>query len=471
MRTEISFVHCHGNMRVVRSIDALEELLSECRTKHIPLEDIDLSYLDLHNINMGGVQIQNVIFNAFDVKHAEPKLIFNVNFKGSELLGVSFAHCKFIRCNFDVYEPKFVEEQNGFSVSPENNRAKITRIENADFFLCEFDLCRFRNTSLKVVDFRYSSFVDCSLGGCCVEYGDFYMAAFKGTTNFVGSKFVRCSITNAVFENNPLRFSSIKGLLQEFYEDYSNLIIGNSAWHKKNPCGDFSRLNKNKDEFKCKAFIRNEASAVYAQLSGYYAGKGFFRDSNKAYGRAKINEAWGNFYSIIGSLMPALNKLKCVYYILKPVFCILVFIVDMLKFILQHLGFLLKKVLETNIVKSVLSLFGFGFSWMFGFGYKIRAVFLWLAVIVSVYMFFLHHKAKEAALSCKVEDTVLPDEIEKPLTWKTELAYSLNNMIGPFEKFTDILKDDLAACLQTTSGILLIGFLGFVLANRIRNNY
>lgn len=439
MQTSISFVHCLEKMRVVRSIDALEELLSECRTKHIPLKNIDLSYLDLRNINMGGVQIQNVIFNAFDVKRPEPKLIFNVNFKGSELVDVSFAHCKFVRCNFDVYDSLFAKEQ----VNIKDGCTKTTRIENADFFLCEFCLCRFRDTCLKVVDFRYSSFVDCSLGGCCVEYGDFYMAAFKGTTNFVNSKFVRCSITNVVFENNPLRFSSIKGLVQEYYDDYSSIIIGNSTWYKKNPCGGFSYLNEAEDKnnvVKSKAFIRNEASAVYAQLSGFYAGKGFYRDSNKAYGRAKINEAWGNFYSIADSCKSALGRW----------------------FGMENLS--LKKVMEEvrRVMKSVLFLLGFGFSWMFGFGYKIRAVFLWLAVIVLVYMSFLHHKVAESLLSCKVE---------KPLTWKTELAYSLNNMIGPFEKFTDILKDDLAACLQTTSGILLIGFLGFVLANRIRNNY
>lgn len=443
MQTSISFVHCPEKMRVVRSVDALEELLSECRTKHIPLKNIDLSYLDLRNIDMGGVQIQNVIFNVFDVKRPEPKLIFNVNFKGSELLDVSFAHCKLTRCNFDVCKPALTAKQQDSSVSSEDNRVKITKIENVDFFLCEFNLCRFRDTCLKVVDFRYSSFMDCSLGGCCVEYGDFYMAAFKGTTNFVNSKFVRCSITNAVFENNPLRISSIKGLVQEYYDDYSNIIIGNSTWHKKNPCGGFSCLNEAEDKnnaVKSKAFIRNEASAVYAQLSGFYAGKGFYRDSNKAYGRAKINEAWGNFYSIADSCKSAFGGWSG----------------------MENCP--LKKGMEEirRVMKSVLLLLGFGFSWMFGFGYKIRAVFLWLAVIVLVYMSFLHHKVAESLLSCKVE---------KPLTWKTELAYSLNNMIGPFEKFTDILKDDLAACLQTTSGILLIGFLGFVLANRIRNNY
>lgn len=438
MKTKISFVDTSQKIKKVKIVCELERLLSECRSNNIPLKNLDLSGLDIENIDMGGVKIQNVIFNAFDVKRSEPKLIFNVSFKGSELSNVSFAQCKFVRCNFDTDKNALKEEQknlNGVSSAKiQNDCDKTTRIENVDFFLCEFDLCRFRNTCLKVVDFRYSDFTDCSLGGCRVEFGDFYMAAFKGTTNFIDSKFIRCSITNALFENNLLRIKSIEGLVQEYYDDYSHIFMGDSNWYKQNPCADFSCLIEVKgksDSAKSKAFIRNEASSVYAQLSGYYAGKGFYRDSNKAYGRAKINEAWSNMYTIVDSVKSICKGLADIKRLFGN----------------RLLGEM------RCIIKSIISLLGFVFSWLFGFGYRIWFVFLWFVVIVLGYMGALHFKAKET------------------LCWDKELAYSLNNTIGPFEKFTDIFEDDLIACLQTTSGILLIGFLGFVLANRIRNNY
>ena len=55
------------------------------------------------------------------------------------------------------------------------------------------------------------------------------------------------------------------------------------------------------------------------------------------------------------------------------------------------------------------------------------------------------------------------------MKWYNELACSLNNTIGPYEDFYRVVGLWLSS-IQTTLGILLVGFAGFVLANRVRNN-
>ena len=99
-----------------------------------------------------------------------------------------------------------------------------------------------------IADFRYSKFIDCSLGGSCIGLGDFYMAAFSGTTNFTDCLWSHCSITNATFENHCLRIKSINKLAQECYKDYSEIIIGHKRWFKQNPCADFSHQNDDEDK-------------------------------------------------------------------------------------------------------------------------------------------------------------------------------------------------------------------------------
>lgn len=435
METNLSFIDTSCNIRKVANISDLRKIISDSHNNDKTLKNLDLTAVNIRNIDMGGLIIENVIFGYYNVERQSPKVIFNVNFKGCKFNNVSFAQCKLIRCNFDTYKISVKEQQkeniNYNTLRDKKDEIIITEINNTDFFLCEFEFCRFRNALINIADFRYTSLVNCSLGGCKIKYGDFYMAAFKGTTSFTECKFMRCCITNTVFEYNCLRMNSIEGLIQEFYSDYSEKLICNPYWHKQNPCADFSYLNEGEDKgntVKSKEFVRKEASAVYAQLSGYYSGKGLFRDANKAYERAKINEAWANLYSIINNCKSILNCLRNKN---------------------NH-----HKCSEAKIISgNIISLLGFIFSWMFGFGFKIRTVLFWFIMIVVGYMAALHFRT------------------EGCLNWQIELAYSLNNTMGPFDKFTNIFKDDLMACLQTTSGILLVGFMGFVLANRIRNNY
>ena len=443
METKVSFVECKSKLKVITDAEELEMLMKQCRENNKPLENLDLSGVEMKNIDMSVLDIVDVVFNTYDVARPDYKRIYNVSFKGSRLTRVSFAQCSFERCNFDKYKPTLKEllKQNK---RMDSSMIVDTVIHEADFFMTRWESCRFRNTRINVADFRYSEFDNCSMGGCQVLLGDFYMASFRGTTDFTDGIFKHCSITNAVFENDLIRMKGIDRLAQECYDDYSNVIIGHKRWNKQNPCGDFSHKNEGEDEghvVKSKAYIHNEASVVYAQLSGLYASKGFFKDSNLAYERAKRNEAWAKYYEMIYECCKWAANVK-----------------RRVRNVFSHKtgGQEEKKKVDPvkygRIGMNIFSLLNFSVCWILGFGYKLTNVVVCIVSLVLGFTFLFHTK--------RTEHHDLPDE----------LAYSLNNTIGPYDKFSEVVGDALSS-VQTTAGILLIGFAGFVLANRVRSNY
>ena len=61
------------------------------------------------------------------------------------------------------------------------------------------------------------------------------------------------------------------------------------------------------------------------------------------------------------------------------------------------------------------------------------------------------------------------EQLEQEHEWSVAFARSLNNTLGPFDKFTSSVGE-WCGSMQSTVGILLVGFMGFIIANRIRNN-
>lgn len=440
---KVSFVKNIDNHYVVNDSAELQSFIDRCRENNEPLMNLDLSGVELKNMDLSRLKIEDVVFNSYDPSRSDYKEIFNVSFKGTVLNRVAFAQCSFVRCNFDKFSPtkKELEKQNKTIGMYDE---KSTVISEGDFFMTRWESCRFRRTEIDKADFRYSEFNNCSMGGCRVNLGDFYMAAFRGTTDFTDSVFSRCSITNAIFENDLIRMKGINKLVQECYNDYSEVIIGHPKWYKQNPCGDFSHKNEGEDKgdtVKSKAYIYHESSVMYAQLSGLYASKGFFKDSNLAYEKAKCNEAWAMYFEMIYEGGKWTGNLK--QYI-KNIFS--------------------KKKCELNekkkrnpvkygrIGKNMFSLLYFLVCWILGFGYKLTNVLVCIVSLVVGYTLLFHFKTKD-----KYD---LPDEF----------AYSLNNTLSPYENFCVEVGYALSS-VQTTVGILLIGFAGFVLANRVRSNY
>lgn len=433
----VSFVK-EKQLHVIEQIEELKERIDQCRKSHTPLSGVDLSRVDLQNIDMEQLEITDVIFNRYDIQTPLPKTIYNLSFRGSTLTRVSFANCHLIRCNFDRFEQTKRESakqtgNNAVKEATEEEEVIIdTTLYEVDFFMSHWEACRLRKTRIEIADFRYSEFMDCSLGGCHITLGDFYMTAFRGTTNFMGSNFIHCSITNATFEHDCIRIKGIQGLAQESYEDYSSIIIGHQRWRKQNPCATYSHQNEGEDKgerMKSKSFTHREASVVYAHLSGFYAGKGLFKDSNMAYERAKRNEARSAYYAMRWQWQQLLGKRS------KSEQAV------------PRRGILLQ-----NMGRELLRVLNFCLCWVLGFGYKLTNVITCFILLVVGYSILFHWKTAE----------VLP--------WHTELAYSLNNSIGSFDLFINVLGAWMSS-LQTTVGVLIVGFAGFVIANRVRNNY
>ena len=146
-------------------------------------------------------------------------------------------------------------------------------------------------------------------------------------------------------------------------------------------------------------------------LSGIYSGKGLYRDSNKAYAKAKDNEILYWTLNIKKDWQD-----KCYWSSMKDIV----------------------KVCDPLVTKSI------------GYGFKVGPVLKVLAVVILMSWLLLW-------------------TFEKDTTWDTSLAYSICNSFGPYFDHIDEIHH-LVASLEPAIGILLVGFLGFVVANRIRNN-
>ena len=143
-----------------------------------------------------------------------------------------------------------------------------------------------------------------------------------------------------------------------------------------------------------------------------------------AYEKAKRNEALARYYEMINEFCILFSRTRG----------------EKIGDIITHIG------------KDILTLFKFSICWTLGFGYKLKNVVLCITALIIGYTLLFHIKSAT----------------EYP--WYNELAYSLNNTIGPYEKFMEVV-DVWLSSIQTTIGILLIGFAGFVIANRVRSNY
>lgn len=433
---KISFVET-SNLKVLRCRLKLKALLLLHKLLHKPLKDYDLSRINLKNLDFSDLKLENVVFNYFDVEKKKRKEIFNVNFKGCTMNRVSFAHCSFCRCNFDSYSKKLNHENEEITVVKHT-----TTMNECDFFFCEFEKCRFINTKMEWVDFRYSSFTDCSMRCAKVTYGDFYMTAFHGTTNFPHSVFSLCSLTNATFDNHCLLMENIDRLIQEDYELYS-IFIRKKNWSKHNPCADFSELDKAEEDLckleekilEEKIYLSQEAKFIYTTLSGLYSGKGLFRDSNKAYSKAKKCEA--QYYKLLQK--KAWQRKEC-WSLLKNGKCWVCPVIVML----LGYGYACWSWLK-NVIRWVFTVI----VMLIGYGYKPLPVMAWFAVLIVVFWMILW--------------------FTKDLPWNESLAASICNSIGPYSKMIENLGPVLAS-FETLAGVFLIGFFGFVIANKIRNN-
>lgn len=282
-----------------------------------------------------------------------------------------------------------------------------------NFFFCDFEYCRFRGTIIKLADFRYSHITDCTMSECNITLGDFYFCGFHGATNFVCSIFDSCSFTCATFENACIRMKSFpNGIVQENVDAYHEQIIHGKNWYKYNPCGYHSSMNhaaEEGDSLESRINLAKETADFYTELSGMYAGKGLNRDSNEAYRKAKLNEL--KFYKL------SLEQ--------------------------DNLSRKERRKLRCNRNKTLL------IKWL-GYGYKWQNTFYVIAgtIILACIVGWIFSAEKDFA---KVLEAGLITSLSIDKEYLKIIPY-------------------IVAFFESAVSILLVGFLGFIVANNVRNN-
>ena len=418
MERTLSFVD-EKALTPIKSKAVLLGMMSQCRkNKKLHLSNLDLSEMDdCCSICFDGYELDNIVFSKFCPENPQKRHLFNLSFVGAELNRVSFAQAYLQQCNFDTMDVDahklHYQKMHGEDMPEEKEAKKISTLNQVDFFFSKLEFCRFRKTMAKYVDFRYSHVCDCTMSEFDVTYGDFYFCYFKGCTNFIDSRFTDCSLTCASFENDCIRMNNIiGGIAQENSQVYHQELIHNPIWLRYNPCNSFSSMNhkgnKGKDD-ESDANIAGEAMHVYKQLSGLYSGKGLNRDSNRAYRKSKLCEI--DYCKLKMKLSKKNGKIKDLY------------------------------AYRWSFIKAwVTKLFGFGYQW--------KATVAWFIVIVLFYgLIGIIRKGSDYNI----------------------LFHSLYNSMGPHDCFTETVPLPWAS-FESIFGILLIGFLGFIIANNIRND-
>lgn len=358
---------------------------------------------------------KNFSLKNLDLSECELK---NISFKGFSLENIIFSR----------HSPEEENHKIIFNLSFENSKLKKvsfahshlkqcnfdnTELLDIDFFYSILEVCRFRGASVNHSDFRYSKIANSSLSTCSFRECDFYMCGFLGTTTLHDTVLKDCSITDAVFEHNVIRIDNIKSLLQENYDTYIR-VLQNTTNRIHNPLNPSAHTVHNNDlrpdkRKEKESKIAAESAEAYLALSGIYQGKGYTYDSNKAYKHA--------------------NDWRLRHYVIE---------------IRNHpLSLRTPKNILRVIKYAGIAIMGYGYQW-----WKVSLVFLLVALLGGLYM---HYCVPEM------------DMIEA-------YARGLNNSMGPQESFAERVGNFLYSSTHSAFGLLIIGFLGFILANKVRNN-
>jgi uncharacterized protein YjbI with pentapeptide repeats len=420
MERTISFVD-ENALLPIREKVVLFNMMSQCeKDEELYLSNLDLSEMDdCCSICFDGYKLENIVFSKFSPENPRKRHLFNLSFVGAELNKVSFVQAHLQQCNFDTMDVEAHElhykKMHGEDMPEDMIERKVSILNEVDFFFSELDYCRFRRANAKFIDFRYSHVRDCTMSEFDVTYGDFYFCNFEGCTNFIDSRFTDCSLTCASFENDCLRMNNIiDGIAQEKSQIYHDGLIRNPQWMKYNPCNSFSSMNHKANEGRnaeSDAKIAGEAMYVYKQLSGLYAGKGLNRDSNRAYRKSKLCE-------------------------------------------IEYCKLQMKIAWGKSDFKDFFAyLWSFIKAWgtkLLGFGYQWKATVIWFIIIVLGYgIYGMFRKGTDDDYNI--------------------IFHSLYNSMGPHDCFTEMVPLPWAS-FESMLGILLIGFLGFIIANNIRND-
>ncbi len=236
--------------------ETLKEMVEK---KHIESVAIDLSNIDVNDMDFSNCKIINVVFYADNQTNI---MICNVKFKNSYLFKVDFSNTNLKNVNFDC-----------------------STLEKVSFRKSIINNCRYRNSIIKYSDFRYSEINNSSFQHANITLCDFYRTLHIGNNVFLFSNIEDSSIST-YFEGSAFRKSNIANgrILQQDKLKYRKFL----EWHEER-LNDMNEISDFDIEESFNARFE-QAENIFRELNGLWNNKGYISDANWAYIQAKRME-------------------------------------------------------------------------------------------------------------------------------------------------------------------------------------
>lgn len=284
--------------------------------------------------------------------------------------------------------------------------------------------CAFRGSRFDRCDFRYSVFRNCTFADTSLELCDFYRADFEGNNIFQQSSLHLTSFNRANLSGTDIcRDNFCAGILQENPKEFMR-------FHKH-----FGHVHPEEMEM----FVsrrHEEAAVVYRSLAGVWSSRALYSDASWAYVRLKRHETAvrSPIYALrVGRGSGGAGS--------TPVG------------LMRRLGYAVRDI--PAYLGHILA------GAICGFGESLSRIFLTYVITGAAF----------AVLYWQIGAVVNEDgSVAKGIS--DNFVYSLGNMSAsaPERLHVGTVHTELLSALQSLIGVGLIGLLGFVLGNRIRNS-
>jgi len=349
-------------------------------------------------------------------------------------------------------------------------------LQGGNYRGCEFEWCDFRFAHLDGSMFEDATFRFC----------DFFAVSFGPTVDLRGAQLINTSLSNAVLDGALLAPASLlrqrkdnsklrQGVVQESKGTFFRFHTG----FAERRIDEVRRDPKYPDSYDIRRLVNdraNEAETVYRLLSGMWTTKGNFGDASWAYVRAKRSQR--------RRVRPLRHAGICFHYVFDPKRGEPDWCRGSVRFhgsVLDGRGahevdacnkhaFALQAG-AANCRLGVRRRLLDGWRWLtYGFadglcsfGTSVGRVAGWVAalVVASTFGYWALNQLKVKATDAKTVHT-----------WHDSLLFALGSLTSnrPGTLVASGRMTDLLSALETVVGVLLVGLLGFIVANKFRQS-
>lgn len=170
------------------------------------------------------------------------------------------------------------------------------KLASCSFARATFERTSFRGSAFCSCDFRYCTFRDSTLAEARLIQCDFYRTEFAGIVVFERTSIENCSFHRALLDGADMEWASVKrhGIVQASPKAYAAFLQKQQRLHAVFVrAGGVGHELSDRDIERYVAVSHLEAAAIYRKFSALFAASGRFTDSSKAYVQARRFERHG----------------------------------------------------------------------------------------------------------------------------------------------------------------------------------